>query len=149
DRNNDRHPEVRGYFVRRGYAVTLKDPKQFEKLVDTALKNGANQIHNVTFTSTEVRKYRDQARQMAIKAAKEKAVLLAGELNAKVGSPRSISGGDGNVSFGGYRWGSYYGGNYMAQNSIQIVEGPQDTGENLPLGQIAVSTSVSVTFDLQ
>jgi uncharacterized protein len=142
-----RYVEIDGYFVRRGYAVTLRDVKLFEQLVDAALKNGANQIHGVNFSTTDLRKYRDQARQMAIKAAKEKAVALAKELDCAVGKPKTISEGGGYVYFGGYRWDR--GGSIMSQNAVQSVSGPPDTGEALPLGQIAVSASVSTTFDLQ
>jgi uncharacterized protein len=145
--DNGRYLDIDGYFVRRGYAITLKDVKQFEKLIDTALKNGCNQIQNISFMTTDLRKYRDQARQMAIKAAKEKAVALAKELDCAVGKPRTISESGGGAYFGGYRWG--YSGGGMSQNAVQSVSGPPDTGENLPLGQIAVTASVSVTFDLQ
>jgi uncharacterized protein YggE len=137
--------DILGYIVRRGYAVTLKDPKLFEKLVDIALKNGANQISDISFQSTDLRKYRDQARSMAIRAAKEKAAALAGELDCKIGKPRSIS-ESGGYYFGGYR---SYGGNAWAQNSVAMAPaGSSESGESLPLGQIAVSASVSVSFDL-
>jgi len=145
--NNGRYEQIDGYFVRRGYAITLKDVKLFEKLIDTALKNGCNQIHNISFLTTDLRKYRDQARQMAIKAAKEKAVFLAKELDCGVGKPRTITESGGGAYFGGYRWSG--NGSAMSQNSFQSVSGPPDTGENLPLGQIAVTAAVSVEFDLQ
>jgi len=143
------YEQIDGYFVRRGYSVTLKDVKMFEKFVDTALKNGANAIQGVSFMTTDLRKYRDQARQMAIKAAKEKSVALAKELDMAVGKPRTISEGSGYAYFGGYRWGYSGGGGGMSQNAMQSISGPPDTGENLPLGQIAVQASVSVVFDLQ
>lgn len=137
--------EIDGYFARRTYAVKLKDVKLFEKLVDAGLKNGANQFHGFTFQTTELRKYRDQARSMAIKAAKEKAVALAGDLESKIGKPRTITEGGNNYYFGGYRnsW------NSVAQNAAQAVPGGAEGGETLPLGQIAVQASVSVTFDLE
>ncbi len=144
---NGRYVDIDGYFVRRGYAITLKDAALFEILVETALKNGANQIQDVTFSTTELRKYRDQARQMAIRAAKEKAVMLAKELDCIVGKPKTINESGGYVYFGGYRWDR--GGSISAQNVVQAVAGPRDTGEALPLGQIAVSASVSVTFEMQ
>lgn len=144
---NGRYVDVDGYFVRRGYAITLKDVTRLERLVETALKNGANQIQDVTFSTTELRKYRDQARQMAIRAAREKAVMLAKELDCTVGKPKTINESGGNVYFGGYRWDR--GGSITGQNAVQLVAGPRDTGEALSLGQIAVSASVSVTFEMQ
>ena len=144
---NGRYVDVDGYIVRRAYAVTLKDVTRLERLVDTALKNGANQIQSVTFSTTQLRKYRDQARQLAIRAAREKAVMLARELDCTVGKPKAISESGANVNFGGYRWDR--GSPMTGQNAVQLVAGPPDTGEALPLGQIAVSASVSVTFEMQ
>lgn len=142
---------IDGYYARRAYSITLKDVKKFERLIDVSLKNGANRLMGFEYKTTELRKHRDEARKMAIKAAKEKAVLLAGELDAKVGKPRSIQEG---ASFGGYRggWYGYFGGNSFAnaQNSVQAVGGGAgDVGDTLRLGQIEVRASVSVTFDLE
>jgi uncharacterized protein YggE len=139
---------VSGYSASRGYSVTLKDPKQFESLVDTVLKNGANRISNFEFRTKQLRKFRDQARAMAIAAAHEKAEALAGELKCKVGNPRMISEGGGSAGyFGGSRFNSF---NSMGQNSAQYIPsgGEGDDGGRLPLGQIGVRANVSVTFDL-
>ncbi len=141
---------VEGYYARRAYSITLKDTKQFEKLVDVAIKNGANRLMGFEFKTSPLRKYRDEARKMAIKAAKEKAVALAGELGCKVGAPRTIS--ENSYGYSGY-WGSSWGwyGGYrggMAQNSIQHVEGGGSGGETMPLGELGVNATVSVSFDL-
>ena len=136
---------IEGYQCQRAYNVNLKDTKLFERLVDTALKNGANQLMGFEFKTSELRKHRDTARKMAIKAAKEKAVALAGDLDMKVGKPRTISESSGGY-FGGY-WGNQYGN--ASQNSMQIAPGGGEGGETMPLGQIAVRATVSVTFDME
>ena len=144
---NDRHQGIEGYGARRIYSVTLKDTKLLEKLIDRGLKNGANQLHGFEFKTSELRKHRDQARKMAIKAAKEKAVALAGELEMKVGKPRTIN--EGSV---GYYYGRSWGGNSFgnaSQNSVQAAPEGGEGGETMPLGQMAVRASVSVTFDLE
>ena len=148
---HDGHPThgIEGYYAHRTYTITLKDTKQFEKLIDTCLKNGANELSGFEFRTTELRKYRDQARKMAIKAAKEKATDLCGELGVTLGRPRTISEG-GYGYYGGRMWGANYFGNAMAQNSVQFAPGGAaggDEGETLPLGQIAIRASISVTFD--
>jgi len=143
-RSNRAYQGIEGYFARRSYAVKLKDPKLFEKLVATALKNGANQISGIDFRTSELRKYRDQARKMAVKAAREKAVALAQELDCGVGKPRTITEGY-NGYFGGYRFNAMTN----AQNSMQeLPAAAGDDTETLPLGQIAVRAQISVTFDL-
>jgi uncharacterized protein YggE len=136
---------VEGYIARRAYSVTLKDTKLFEKLIDEALKNGANELAGFEFRTTELRKHRDEARVMAIRAAKEKAAALAKELDCGVGKPRLIT-ENGEGYFGGYGWRM---ANSMAQNAVQIAPGGGgESDESLPLGQIAVRATVSVTFDL-
>jgi len=143
---------IDGYICRRSYAVTLKDTAKFEKLIDAALKNGANNLMGFEFKTTELRKHRDQARKLAIKAAKEKAIALADELGMSVTTPRTINeGGGGYYGYTGSYWGwggGWRGGNF-SQNAIQQApSGGGEGGETLPLGQIAVRAQVSVSFDM-
>lgn len=141
------HLVIDGFVTRRAYSITLKDVKLFEKLVDTAIRNGANQLQGFEFKTTELRKHRDEARKMAIKAAKEKAQDLAKELECKVAKPRTITEGYANV---GYGWNRYNWAQNSFQNAAQVVGGGAAEGEQtMPLGQIGVRASVSVTFDLE
>ncbi|HZN64451.1 MAG TPA: SIMPL domain-containing protein [Tepidisphaeraceae bacterium] len=144
--NGNRAAEgIEGYYARRAYSVTLKDPKKLESLLDAALKNGANEVDGISYQTKELRKYRDQARVMAIKAAKEKAELLAKELNCGVGTPSQIREGGGGMGY----WGGRFRGQNVSQNAMQ--EDPVDgdeSGGTTPMGQIGVSASVTVTFDL-
>src|SRR5437763_15109240 len=116
------HPAegIEGYYARRSYSVTLKQPKNLEALLDSALNGGANQILGIDYRTTSLRQHRDKARQMAIKAAKEKATALAAELDCSVGAPRTI--GEGSYGYG-YGYGAWSRGNAMAQNSVQEVAG--------------------------
>jgi uncharacterized protein YggE len=144
--------EIEGYFARRQYSVTLKDTKLFEKVIDTILKNGGNRLMGFEFRTTELRKHRDEARRLAIKAAKEKAVDLAKELGMGIGKPRTI--GEGYSGFyGGRGWYGGWGMNSfnVAQNSVQVAPGGGggESEGTLPLGQLAVRASISVTFDLE
>jgi len=137
---------VEGYTARRGYSIVLKDPKLFEKLIDTALKNGGNVIRGFEFRTTELRKYRDQARAMALKAAREKAQAMADVLGCRIGSPRSINESRGYWGYWGSRWNRY---SQTSQNVMQDAGGGGDTGgEAMPLGQIAIRGQVQVVFDL-
>ncbi len=139
DPNN--HYSVRGYEVMRMYRVTLKDVSKLDALVSAALKNGANQLEGVELRTTELRQHRDNARAMAAKAAREKAIALAKQLDCGIGSPRTIN------ESSNY-W--YPSGRYnMAQNAMQAAPGGGEGSETMPLGQIAVRANVSVTFDLQ
>jgi uncharacterized protein len=148
---NRMHHEIAGSTVRRAYVIKVTDVSLVSKVVDAALSNGANEISGVTFSSTQMRKYRDQARKMAAKAAREKASDLADELGAAIGPVRTI-----NESLG--TWGNYWGYNRYsgfgntAQNAVSQGAG-DDAGPGgdgtTPPGQIAIRASVAATFDLQ
>jgi uncharacterized protein YggE len=140
---------IDGYLARRQYSITLKDTKQLEKLIDTALHNGANHLFGIEYRTTALRRHRDEARRLAIRAAREKAQALAAELGCEIGKPRTI--GESSWSYSG-GWGSRWGLNQynaMAQNVIQQGPGGQaEAGESLPLGQIAIRAQINVVFDL-
>jgi uncharacterized protein YggE len=137
------------YRVRKNMAVTLNDIGKFEELLSRALLDGVNHVHGIQFRTTELRKHRDHAREMAIQAAKEKAALLAGKLGRQVGPAIRIS------EYGGgwyspYSWwgGQGYGSNAMSQVSSQTGEASANDG-TMAFGQITVTASVSVSFALQ
>ena len=69
-----------GYFVRNTFVVTVAEPDKVENLVTGVLQSGVNYIHSINFQTTEFKKYREQARELALNAAKEKAEKMAGSL---------------------------------------------------------------------
>jgi uncharacterized protein YggE len=138
-----------GYFSRTGFVVTLKDKALLERVVDAGLAAGVNYVHGVEFQTSELRKYRDQAREMAVTAACEKADAMTATLGVRLGPPTRIDeNGGGNWFYaGGSGWGSAGRQNFamMAQNSLADAGGAQSAGE-IQLGKIAVTASVGVTF---
>lgn len=144
------HPSrgIEGYYFRRAYSVTLQDPRRFEALVTAALGAGANRLMGFEFKTRNLRPHRDEARQLAIRAAREKAQALSAAVGLKLGAARAISEGGYGYS-GAYRswwgWGGY--GQGQSQNVMTTGE-PEPGGETLPLGLIGVRATVSVTFEL-
>ena len=150
-KNGYTREEFIGYFVRKTIVFTLRDISKFEDLLSSALETGANYVHGVQFRTTKLRQYRDQARALAIQAAKEKAKALAKELGQKIGKPHSI-----HEEHSGWwhwynsSWGSRWGGQSMAQNLVQNVRGdPLESEGNIALGQISVNARVRVSFELR
>mgnify|MGYP005851628483 CR=1 FL=1 len=141
-----------GYRLRRSIAVTIKAVDRTGAAVPAVLEAGATHIHDLSFRTTELRKHRDEARRLAIRAAKEKADALAGELGISVGPPRSITERHfrfhGPYTWGGGRWGG--GGQMMMQNVMQEAPmgGGGDAGGGVALGQITITADISVVFDL-
>lgn len=139
-----------GYFVRKSIVITLRDLSEFEDLLTEALEAGVNYVQGIQFRTTELRKHRDEARALAIRAAQEKALAMAEELGQQVGEPHTIQ----EVQSGwwsGYNawWGSHWNGG-MTQNVIQETGGGALAAEgSLAPGQISVNARVSVTFELE
>ena len=68
---------IKGYRINNMVAITLRDVSKTSQVIAAALDAGANQVVNVDLYTSELRKYRDQARDLAMKAAAEKAQALA------------------------------------------------------------------------
>ncbi|HUJ22731.1 MAG TPA: SIMPL domain-containing protein [Bryobacteraceae bacterium] len=141
------HTIVNHYAVEKAIAVTLKDVSKFEALLTGVLEAGANHVYGVEFMTTDLRKYRDQARALAAKAAIEKANGLAAAAGLKVvGKPMNVS----SYSYGGGAW---YGRLHsMGANVSQNVYQTGDRGSaegTIALGKISVTASVSMNFQIE
>jgi uncharacterized protein YggE len=117
------------------------------------LDAGADRVDYVEFRTTQLRKYRDQARAMAIQAATEKADALCAELKIKRGKPLDINANESGGAYSPYFGSYWYGrGGSLANNSQAVVEDsnhPSDaTTGTLSLGQISVSATVNVSFSI-
>ncbi|PLX31369.1 MAG: hypothetical protein C0600_05895 [Ignavibacteria bacterium] len=145
-----RKEEFIGFFVRNTLVVTLDAPEKVEMLITRVLDAGVNHIHGIDFQSTQFKKHREEARTLALLAAKEKAQNMAAVLDQKIGRPMKIS-----ENYTGTPWGYWSGWGYgrnrgMTQNVMQnIAEGSGEIAETIALGKIAVRAKVGVTFSLQ
>ena len=141
---------IKGYRINNVVAVTLRDAKMTGPVLAAALQAGANQVVNVEFYTSELRKYRDQARALAMQAAREKGQALASAAGARLGCVLHIS-----ENSWSYYNGWWYGRNSSnwAQNVVQNA-GPGggsaagSADEPLSLGQISVQAEVGATFGL-
>jgi uncharacterized protein len=143
-------PRLTGYDVQKTIVVTLSDLSKFEDLLSGVLDAGANYIHNVKFQTTELRKFRDQARALAIKAAQEKATALAAELSQELGEPVTITEEQSSwQSWYGYGWGSGWSSNPSQNVVVESGSSILEAGATVAPGQITVNARVSVTFALK
>lgn len=150
--DNDAQTVVSYYVVTKDVQILLRNVGQFEDLLSRTLLAGANHIYDIDFSTSELRKHRDAARALAMKAAQEKASDLAAAAGLKVvGTPLSVS----SYSYGGgasYGRGRSRGYGQMAQNVVQnIGSGSDGIGADgtVALGKISVTASVSVSYRLQ
>jgi len=143
---------IKGYRINNIVAITLHDISQVNKVIIAALNAVANQVVNVEFYLSNLRTYRDRAREMAMMAAQEKAQDLASAAGAETGCVMSI-----NENSWSYYNGGWYSQNrdLWTQNTMQnIAPAGGETGalaETGPvnLGQISVRAEVSSSFSLR
>jgi uncharacterized protein YggE len=142
---------IKGYRINNMVAVTLRDVQKTSLVIAKALSAGANQVINVELYTSELRKYRDQARELAMKAAQEKAQALATNAGSETGCVLNI-----NENSWSYYNGWWFGRsqNVWTQNTIQNASpngnSSSSTGdEPISLGQISVKAEVSATFSLK
>ena len=80
-----------GYHIRNSLMVTLSEVETVEQLIPSALAAGVTRLHGLDFQTTEFKKYREQARDLALKAAKEKAEKMSAVLGRTIGKPLWIN----------------------------------------------------------
>lgn len=140
------------YTVRNTVTIILRDIAKFENLLTSLVDAGITEVHGIDFRTTKLREYRDEARALAIQAAKEKATDLADALDQDIGLPHSIREDQINTWSGyHYWWGFGRSGGAMTQNVIQDFGGgsSQLTGDTVAPGQISIKANVSVSFAME
>lgn len=140
-----------GYFVRNSISVTLTEPDKVETLITGVLAAGITHIHGIQFETRQYKKYREEARRLALEAAREKGEKMAAVFGKKLGQPIQIN------ELSNYSPWSYYGswwgygrGQAMSQNVMQNAGGQaNDISGSIALGKISIKGSVSVVFGLK
>jgi uncharacterized protein YggE len=140
--------EIKGYRINNTIIVNLKEVSKVSQVLAAALSAGANQVVDVQFKTSQLRQYRDQARELAMKAAQEKARDLAGTAGAQVGCVINID--ENSWSYYGSPWSSRYQPQLqnVVQNAAGSTQPPSDDGP-ISLGQIAVQAEAQVRFGLK
>jgi uncharacterized protein len=139
---------IDGYRINNTILVNLKDVGKVSQVLAAALTAGANEVVDVQFKTTQLRQYRDQARELALKAAQEKVRDLATAANAQPGCVLSID--ENSWSYYGYPWSGRYQpqSQNVLQNAPSSAQPPSDDGP-ISLGQIAVQAEVQVRYSLK
>jgi len=88
---NDRGQELSGYEVTQTLTLKIRDLNKIGDVIAKTTEKGANQIGNISFTIDDEFQLKNQAREMAIKKAKEKAQLIAAQAGMKLGDVKSVS----------------------------------------------------------
>ena len=128
-----------GYAVSKTIAIRLRDISRFDELLADVLKAGITSLSNLQFMDSQIRKHRDQARVMAIRAAQEKARLLTGEIGQSIGPAYSIT--ETSNDYG--RASATY------QNATTTAGGEASDSESaIAPGSLSITAQVTVRFRL-
>lgn len=88
--SDEKTPRLLGYRVSETVLVELTDISKYEDLMTNFLKAGVNRVEGIDFAVGDPKKYRDEARLKAIRAAQEKARTMAAELAQSLGKPWEV-----------------------------------------------------------
>jgi len=148
---------IKGYRIHNVVAITVRKVESTNDVIAAAFQAGANQVVDVEYYTSDLRKYRDQARELAMQAALEKAQALAGAAGAQTGCVMHIH--ENTWSYlqdSGWSW--WYGGGHnelwtqnVVQNAAPAGNEGGETAEDGPVnpGQISIRAEVQATFRLK
>ena len=126
-----------GYEVSKTVGIRLREISRFDDLLADVLKAGITRLSNLEFRDSQIRKHRDEARRMAIRAAQEKAKLLAGEIGQSIGPAYSIAENT-----------AEYRANATYQNVSTTEPTASESESAIAPGSISVTAQVTVRFRL-
>lgn len=97
----ERH--FRGYRAKIQFHILLEDLDRMEQILTGVIDAGANEVGDVTFTTTKLKSYRAEARREAVGAARDKALAYADAAGQRLGrvlhiedvNPQSLASGHG------------------------------------------------------
>ena len=140
-----------GYTVGNMMVVTVDTTARVEPVISAALAAGINYLGGVDFQTRDLKKHREQARELAMRAAREKADKMAAALGERVGRTRQV--GEQSYNDGGttYRsgWSGWSTGRDRSMSQVSVGVGSSELTETLALGTIGIRARVSVQFDLE
>ncbi len=87
---NDKGQELVGYEVIQTVSLKIRDLSKIGDVISKTTEKGANQIGNINFTIDDEFALKNQARELAIQKAKEKAVLIAKQSGMRLGEVKSV-----------------------------------------------------------
>jgi uncharacterized protein len=127
----------RGYEVSKTVIVRLTDISRFEEFFTEVLKTGVSEISSVKFETSKLRENKDKARDLAMKAAKEKATAMATALGQTIGKAIKIM--EWNINPRDINAGANFSGSAGEFTESLVTFAP---------GAIKVAAQVTVSFQL-
>jgi uncharacterized protein YggE len=126
------------YFIAlQTLTTTVRDLTKLDRPLEALIKAGGNRIDSIGYETSDLRKYRDQARDQAVKAAQEKAGALAKALSQDIGKAQSIE-----------EVPEPQNAFFTANSYLLYDKRDRSPGSSVAVGQKSISASVMVAFEL-
>lgn len=136
-KNYDYNTKKYNFVANQSVSILLKDLSKYEALTQGLLDAGANRFDGVEFKSSQLEKYKSEARMVAAKNAKQRADEYASALGQTVGKAIQVS----------------ESGSYVPPMPTMRVKAMMDSSESInqtiAVGEMEISVSVNVVFQLQ
>ncbi|MCC6625068.1 MAG: SIMPL domain-containing protein [Deltaproteobacteria bacterium] len=140
DRFEGADRRTHGFQVSRSLVARVRDLGKLERLLQSIVKAGATHLREVRFSHSKLADKKAEARTAAMKAARDKAALMAGALGQQVGRAVVIREAGAGPAFAS-------GGNSYA-NEVLNIGGAVVDGPTIAAGRIRIEVSVAVDFEL-
>lgn len=147
---NSDTPKFLDYEITQNISVSITNLDNYEPFLTDLVNSGIDRINDVRFSAKDVKKYKDEARRNAVKAAEEKAQLLceatsSGNHQPSLGKIIRMSE---ILSYSDWNGNGY---NAMAQNRVAYAKTAADVSASggAPIGKISFDAQIEMVFELR
>jgi uncharacterized protein YggE len=141
-----------GYHADNFVTVNVRDLSRLGETIDACMAAGATNISDVEFRVDDIRQYRKQGREMAVKNARERAEQLAAATGVKIVRVRTISETTSDYPRYGYSWwmGRRQRRDHVMSQAVAYASAEDVSGEpEIALGTSPIIAAVSVSFEVE
>ena len=140
---DNRYQNLR-FIVRQSLTITVTNISEYDKILAEVVDAGINRVYGIQFQTDDLKKYRYEARSLAIAAAKERAEFLAREAGFKLGRVVNLR-----ETTNDFYWrpdASDRGG--MSQSMVQVQTDNENMGESATLapGMISIRSNITLYY---
>lgn len=147
---NSDMPKFLYYEITQNISAVITNLDNYEPFLTDLVNSGIDRINDVRFSAKDIKKYKDEARRNAVKAAEEKAQLLceaasSGNYKPSLGKIIRISEAP---SYSDWNGNGY---NAIAQNRVAYAKTAADVSASggAPIGKISFDAQIEMVFELR